>query len=107
MPQSAGRAKAAQLRQIARGLKIDLRLGAAREERRAGAEEGRSGFGDEAPQRGPVRLVLGPGRADVEDAAGGAAEEAADLAVPHDPAGRAVPMVALAERIGVIGAAGV
>ncbi|MET4069515.1 hypothetical protein ABID58_004317 [Bradyrhizobium sp. S3.2.6] len=59
----------------------------------------------EAPRRGPVRLVPGAAGAAVENAAGGAAEQAADLAIPHDPAGRRVPVIALAERVLVVGAA--
>ncbi|MHC2279916.1 hypothetical protein ACVME8_006559 [Bradyrhizobium diazoefficiens] len=103
----SGRAEAAQPRQIARGGKIDFGLGAVGEERRARAEEGRFRLRHEAPQRGPVRLVLGAAGAAVEDAAGGAAEQAADLRIPHDPAGRRVPVIALAERVLVIGAADV
>ena len=99
------RAQRAQFRQVADGGEIDPGLGDAGKERRAGAEERHLRLGNETPQRGPVRLVLRSARTAVEDAAGGAVEQAVDLAVPHDPAGRAVPMVALAERIRLVAAA--
>ncbi len=47
------------------------------------------------------------GRVAVEDAAGGAAQQAGRPGVPHDPAGGAVPVIALAERVGVVAAADV
>src|SRR5439155_16660399 len=84
----AGRAETTQSRESAGG-EVDLGLGAVGKERGARTEEGRFRLRHEAPQRGPVRLVPGAAGAAVEDAASGAAEQAADLAVPHDPAGRA------------------
>src|SRR6185437_10013014 len=89
------------------GGQIDVCFGAVREERRAGPEERRLGVGDEAPERRPVRLVLWPRRTAVEDAAGGAVEQRAHLAIPHDPAGRAVPVEALAKRVRLVAAADV
>ncbi len=97
----------AQTREVADGGEIDLRLGAIGEECSARAEEGRLGVGDEAPQRGPVRLVLGAAGAAVEDAAGGAVEQAVGLAIPHDPASRRVPVKAFAERVRLVAAADV
>jgi hypothetical protein len=87
-----------------RRARLDAGLLAARVERGACAEEGRAGRGDEAPERRPVdlapalpgRLLLGPGGAAVVDADRGAAEQRRHLRVPHDPAGRAVPVIAVA-----------
>ena len=64
------------------------------EKRRAGTEESDAEFGCKPPQRAPVRRqpvsdgVHRPATwAEVEDAAGGAQQQAETLGVPHDPAG--------------------
>ena len=92
----AGGTHRAQRRQIGHGLRFDPGLQARGKEGRTGAEEGAARQSGKAPQRGPVRRAMRPGRAAVEDADGGAAQQHADLAVPHDPAGARIPMEAVA-----------
>jgi hypothetical protein len=67
-------------------------------EGRAGAEEGGAGGDGKAPQHPQVGRAGGRvhARVAVVDADGGAAQQRTDLRVPHDPAGAAVPVVAVA-----------
>src|SRR5690606_16897930 len=83
----AGGAESAQAGKIAMLGGVDIGLDAVRVVGGAGPEEAHAGLGREAPQRPHV----GPARISVVDADGRAAEQAADLAVPHDPAGTGVP----------------
>ncbi|MCY1234804.1 hypothetical protein D9M72_473950 [compost metagenome] len=84
----AGRAQAAQPRQVGDARRLEARLHAAGEERRAGPEHGHAGIVDKAPQHAGV----GPGRVAVIERDGGAEQQAGDLRVPHDPAAAAVPV---------------
>ncbi len=58
-----------------------------------------------APQHAPVRGIFAAARAPVKNDAGGTVEEAGDLCVPHHPACRAVPVVALAPVVCLVAAA--
>ena len=60
-----------------------------------------------APQNAPVRVFLAAAGVAVVDHAGHAIEQARHLGVPHDPAGGAVPVKALAPAVGVVAAADV
>ena len=77
----------------------DAGLQAAGEERRAGTEEAAARGAGKAPQRAPVgpagARVRAAGVA-VEHADRGAAQQRRELRVPHDPAGAAVPVEAVA-----------
>src|SRR5690606_31786528 len=79
----AGGAERAQPREVAMLGGMQAGLDAVRVVGCSGAEETHAGLGGEAPQHAHV----GPAGIAVVDADGRAAEESADLALPHDPAG--------------------
>ena len=85
----------------------DARLHAVGKKRRARAEEGHARIGRKTPQHAPVGVVLAAAGVAVVDHAGGARQQAAELRVPHHPAGGAVPVVALAKAVGLVAAADV
>src|SRR5450755_4375892 len=64
----------------------------------AGAEEGHPVSSRETPEHAPVGIVLRSEGTAVIETNGGASEQAADLAVPHDPTRGRKPVVSLAER---------
>ncbi len=108
----ASRAQCPHLGQIATLRQIYVRLQAIGKKRRASAKKGHTQLRSKAPQRRPVGCALeasGVHRAAagmaVKNTAGRAVQQAAHLRIPHHPAGRAVPVVALAERVGVVAAA--
>ncbi len=103
----ASAAQHADRRQIAAGRRGDPGLHAVAVERGASAEEGHALLGCHAPQHCPVGPLLAAAGVAVVQHAGGAAQQAADLGVPHDPAGGAVPVVALAQGVGRVAAADV
>ncbi len=98
-------AQAADARQVAALRQLHAGLHAVGVEGRARAEAGHAGLGREAPQHAPVGPVLAAAGAAVEDHAGGAAQQARDLGIPHHPPRGAVPVVALAPAVGVVAAA--
>ena len=92
----AGAAHRLQARQIGLLHRLHAGLQAAGVEGRAGAEPGHAGGSGKAPQGAPVgRLGRSAGVA-VEQADRGAAQQRAELRVPHDPAGAAEPVKAFA-----------
>ena len=103
----AGAAQGAHARQVAALGQIDAGLGAAGKKRRARAQKGDAVARRKAPQHTPVGRVARAARAAVVDHAGGARQQAGHLAVPHHPAGGAVPVKALAEVVGAVAAADV
>ncbi|MNV26896.1 hypothetical protein D3C71_1180270 [compost metagenome] len=103
----AGGAQRADARQVAKVGQRDARLHAVGKKRRARAEKGHPRLGRKAPQHAPVRVVLAAAGVAVVDHAGGARQQAAELRVPHHPAGGAVPVVALAKAVGLVAAADV
>ncbi len=100
-----GAAQNAHTRQVTALGRDHARLHAIGEVRRAGTEEGDLVLGHEAPQHGPVGLVLAAGRMAVVEADRRTERQPGQLRVPHDPTGRAVPVVALAEVVGAVAGA--
>ena len=103
----AGGAQGADAREVAIVGQRDARLHAVGKKRRARAEEGHARLRRKAPQHAPVGVVLAAAGVAVKDDAGGARQQAAELRVPHHPAGGAVPVVALAKAVGLVAAANV
>ena len=101
----AGAAEPAHAAQVAAVGQLQPGLHAIGVKGRARAEAGHAGLGGEAPEYAPIRVLLAATGVAVVDHAGGAAQQAGDLGVPHHPAGGAVPVVALTEGVGGIAGA--
>ncbi len=110
----AGAAQRAHAGQVAAGPQVDAGFLAIGVVGGAGTEKRHPDLGGKSPQGGPVAGnalaigVVGPaGRAAVVDAGSGPQQQAADLQVPHHPAGRAVPMETFARAVGLVAASNV
>ena len=75
--------------------------------RRTAAEKGDALGGGKAPEQAPIRVFFGAARVAVVNHASGTAHQAADLHVPHDPAGGRIPEKALAPSVGLVTAANI
>ena len=71
--------------------------------KRSAAAKKRHAFsGGITPQHAPIGFVFGAARVTVVNHAGGAAEQAAELRVPHDPTGGRIPEKTFAPRVRLV-----
>ena len=107
-------AKCANTGEITTGSQVKTCLLAIGVKRSTGTEKSDAHIGCKTPQGAPVGGLLVAGGVHraatgvaIKQAAGGAAEQTAELRVPHHPASRAVPVVTFAQRVGGITAANI